>query len=686
MRPIHRVIEDIVSQLPGYEPRPQQIRMAETISEAISGNRHALIEAGTGSGKSFGYLIPLLESGKVAVISTGTIALQEQLLTKDIPFLSQAYGKEIKVAIAKGRSNYVCLNKLEEARRTVPLTDPQRPVLDSLVQISSSRLWNGDRGELPFNIEGRFWADALASDPEDCLGPKCPNWTFTPHRLARAECEEAQIIIANHALYFTDLAREAGILPKHDVVVFDEAHHLDRAAVGALSVQLTRWMNNKLLQRVQRRFSNVPSGLVQDVTEAELGLMDHLYRRGRGQFRIEPEAEFQDHTLKLSEALAQLSEWIGRADPGQMVLLEPDPGMAKERAEVQREQMQSVATDLATRWDHFASLGRDANRANWMYLDPGRDYFELQSAPLDVSEPLRHLLWDKRTCILTSATLAVDGKFEFVKKELGLPQKSLECVLGSPFDYPSQSLLYVPRHLPMPNDPRFLEAVCPEIEQILAMTEGRAFVLCTSYRSLREISGRLIDTLPYPCKTQEDLPRSRLIEWFKSTPHAVLFATATFWEGVDVPGDSLSCVIIDKLPFASPDDPVVQARTDRMKARSEDWFGGYMLPKAILMLKQGFGRLIRTRTDQGLVAILDKRVVTMRYGEVVLRSLPAARRLHDLAQNLEAAFSGPPTGPARKAGSSAARPAPPADWEMGGYSQRNAPPPDLDAVLGEPPP
>lgn len=686
MHPIHRVIEEIVSQLPGYEPRPQQIRMAETISDAIRTERHALIEAGTGSGKSFGYLIPLLEAGKTAVISTGTIALQEQLLHKDIPFLAQAYGREIKVAIAKGRSNYVCLNKLDEAKRTIPLTDPERPLIESLVQISHKQLWNGDRAELPFNIDSRLWAEHLASDPEDCLGPKCGNWTFTPHRMARAECEEAEIIIANHALYFTDLAREAGILPKHDVVVFDEAHHLDRAATGALSVQLSRWMNNKLLQRVQRRFPNLPTSLIQEIMDAEVAFMDRLYRRGRGQFRIDPESEFQDGAQRTSQALAELSQWISRADPGQMSLMGDDPNIAKERAEVQREQMQSVAADLALRWAHFAGLGRDPNRANWMYLDPSRDHFEMQSAPLDVGEPLGHLLWDKRTCILTSATLAVDGKFEFVKRELGLPANALETVLGSPFDYPNQALLYVPRHLPMPNDANFLEAVCPEIERILEMTQGRAFILCTSYRALREISQRLIMTLKYPFKTQEDLPRARLVEWFKTTPNAVLIATATFWEGVDIPGDALSCVIIDKLPFASPDDPVVQARTDRMKAKGEDWFNGYVLPKAVLMLKQGFGRLIRTRSDLGLVAILDKRVVTMRYGEVVVRSLPPARRLVNLADSLEGAFAPPPPKapgtrkPARSADT---------DWMQGGYSgysSRSAPPPDLDAVLGEPPP
>jgi ATP-dependent DNA helicase DinG len=339
--------------------------------------------------------------------------------------------------------------------------------------------------------------------------------------------------------------------------------------------------------------------------------------------------------------------------------------------------MLSVARDLSGRYEHFATLPSSEHRANWMYLDPSRDFYELNSAPLDVGETLSRLLWTTRTCILASATLAVDGKFDFIKKELGLPEETHDRVLGSPFDFPNQALLYVPRSMPMPNDAGFTAAAAPEVERILRMTQGRAFVLCTSYRSLREISGQLIGRLPFPCKTQEDLPRTRLVEWFKTTPNAVLFATATFWEGVDIPGDALSCVIIDKLPFASPDDPVVQARTERMKAHGEDWFGGFMLPKAILALKQGFGRLIRTRSDRGIVAILDRRLQTHRYGEVVLRSLPPARRITSLAPDLDAAFSTQVRPAART--EYAAWEEPPA----GSYG-RNAPPPDLESVLGEP--
>jgi ATP-dependent DNA helicase DinG len=679
LRPIDRAIEQIVSQLPGYEPRPQQFEMARVISGAIQAGKHALIEAGTGSGKSFGYLIPLLESGKKAVISTGTIALQEQLLHKDIPFLAQAYGRDIKVALAKGRSNYVCMRKLDESLQTLLPGDPLRDSVQELIQLSHRNLWLGDRGDLPFNVDGRFWADMLASDAEDCLGPKCPNFDWTPHRMARKACEDADIIIANHALYFTNLVMEAGVLPQHELVVFDEAHHLDRAAVSALSIQVNHWAAQKLLQRAQRRFPALPPKISEALIEAEADVKDTLFRRGRGQFPIEREPDFESGAEAMAAALGDLGGWIETADINQMTLLDDDPNLAKARAEVQREQMQSVAKDLAGRWDHFAHLKASDHRANWMYVDPNKDQYDLNSAPLDVGDAINQLLWSKRTAVLTSATLAVDGKFDFLKRELGLPEDAREAVLGSPFDYPNQALFYIPRVMPPPMDARFTEAAIPEIERILAVTQGRAFVLCTSYRSLREISGGLLGRLPYPCKTQEDMPRARLIEWFKTTPNAVLFATATFWEGVDIPGEALSCVIIDKLPFANPDDPVVQARTERMKAQGEDWFGGFMLPRAVLALKQGFGRLIRTRSDRGLVALLDRRVVTMRYGETVMRSLPPARRITTLPASLEAGFA-VPARPGRPESGSA--------WPDGAnyYGRSSAPPPDLDAILGEPAP
>jgi ATP-dependent DNA helicase DinG len=622
---IERVIGEVLTKLPGAEHRPQQIEMARLIEKAIATGRHALIEAGTGSGKSFGYLLPVLESGMKAVISTGTIALQEQLLNKDIPFLQEAFRPDLSVAIAKGRSNYICLRKLWEADQRTLSIDPVRPQVDALIARVQHDGWDGDRGNLDFVVDWKLWSDELASDREDCLGPKCPNYMFSPHRVARIKCDDAELIVANHALYFTDLVTNAGVLPKHDLVIFDEAHHLERAATSALSVQIGRWSGVKLLQRVRRRFPQLPASILEGIDQAEERVREWVFQQGPGQRRLESDPDFAEAAGEAAEEVARLVEWIGRAGIEQMTLLDDTP-MAKQRAELQRDQLQAMAQNLVQRWLYFSEISSKSDRANWMQVDPYRDSFELRSAPLEVSDMLRELLWSKRTAVLTSATLAVDGRFDFIRSELGI-EVAEEAVLGSPFDFPNQAFLYVPRHLPLPGDPEFLDSILPEIERCLYWTRGRAFVLFTSYRMMREVAERLGPRLPYPSKTQEELPRQKLIDWFKSTPNSILFATATFWEGVDVPGDALSCVIIDKLPFASPDDPVVQARTERMKERGEDWFQDFMLPKAVLALKQGFGRLIRTRTDKGLVAILDRRLLTHRYGAAILRSLPPARRI-----------------------------------------------------------
>ncbi len=642
MSRIDAALGRIVSQLPGYEPRAQQFAMARDVDAAIAEKTHLLVEAGTGSGKSFAYLFPILESGKKAVISTGTIALQEQLLRKDLPFLEQAFGRKIKVALAKGRGNYVCLRKLVEADKSLAPSEPERSALDQLIQIRRSGEWDGDRGALPFLPDPRFWNGVLASDGEDCLGPRCPNFAVSPHHVARVACEQAEIVIANHALYLTDLANGTGVVPQHDVAVFDEAHQLERVAMNALTLSVGRWSTTKLVQRLQRRFPNLPVGPVQALLEAENQVMESVYRRGHGQFPIEADSDLAAGAHRLAKALAAIGAWLERARPDQMLLLDGDGQQAHQRAQIQREQMADVAITLASRWEQFAELASGApgaaNRANWMRVEPARDSFDLHSAPLDVGESLRELLWNKRTCILTSATLAVDGSFEFVKRALGL-RRNFEAVLGSPFRFEDQALLYVPSHVPPPSAPHYLEAIVPVIEEILQVSRGRAFVLFTSYRALRQVSQMLMGRLPYPCKTQEELPRTRLLEWFRETPNSVLFATATFWEGVDVPGEALSCVIIDKLPFASPDDPIVQAITERMKAANEDWFNDYMLPRAVLALKQGFGRLIRSRNDTGLIAILDRRLTSMRYGEVILRSLPPARRIAALPPSLDAVFA-----------------------------------------------
>ena len=617
--------ETIVQQLPQYEPRPGQHRMAEVIHTALQENRHAVIEAGTGSGKSFGYLIPLLESEGPFIVSTGTIALQEQLLNKDIPFLLEASRHKRTVALAKGRGNYLCKQKLWEADRRMPASDPLRPELDRLIALLPG--WDGDLATLPWLPTEALWSE-IQSDADDCLGSKCEFYEVSPHRLAKARLAHADLIVANHALYFVDIAAAGGILPSHQAVVFDEAHHIHAAATRAFSASIGRYSIAKLLQKIRRRIGSIPDEIAFSLVGYESKLLDWVLRSDRPQYRLYPDANFIEVLEGLLEDLKLLGSWLDREPSlGDGIL---DPEIAK-KMPLHRPKLLNQLNNLMARWEYF---GREADstlseRVNWVEIDKRRAYFELKSAPLNVAPPLRDLLWSQRPGICTSATLAVGGDFSYFKQQVGLSE-ALELETPSPFNYRKQATLYVPRHLPEPNEPDFTFHAREAIKDILQRTQGRAFVLFTSYKGMHAAYNVLMDSLPFPVKKQGDLPRSALIDWFKTTPHAVLFATSSFWEGVDIPGEALSCVIIDRLPFSVPDDPVVQAHVERLKMQGKDWFREFMLPEAIIRLKQGFGRLIRTTSDRGLVAILDNRLFTKSYGSTILRALPDCPRVRDL--------------------------------------------------------
>lgn len=630
----------IVGQLPSYEARPGQIEMAEQIATALDSGRHALIEAGTGSGKSFAYLLPLLEAEGPFVISTGTIALQEQILHKDIPFLEQALGRPIAVTLAKGRSHYVCRQKLAEVDRVLPPHDGKRPQIDALVSESES-FWDGDEASLDFVPEPALWAE-IAQTSEDCLGSRCEFFDENPARLARAKMAGSHLILTNHALYMADLATNGGILPEHRAVVFDEAHHLPAAATRAFSSSIGRYSQLSLIQKLRRRVAAVPEPLALQLIDLEARLFEWLLAvcdggpmpasphaaqsEGRASFRLYPDSRFLDISEGFLETLGQLKDWLG-GDPKPL-------GLAPEAltlAGFHRDRLASQLDALISRWEYFAREASEVgDHVNWVELDRARGSFELKNAPLQVGRLLRDQLWTRRTGVLVSATLAVDGDFTYFRKEAGLPGESLELALPSPFDYERQATLYIPRYLPSPNEPGFADDSRAAIRDILEFSRGRAFVLFTSHRAMRSAYRVLEGVLPFPCRQQGEAPRTVLLDWFRQTPGAVLFATATFWEGVDVPGEALSCVIIDRLPFAVPEDPVIQARVERLKAQGRDWFHEYTLPEAIIRLKQGFGRLIRSGSDRGLVAILDNRLFTKSYGSIILKALPSCPRVRDL--------------------------------------------------------
>lgn len=621
------VFSSVIRRLPGYEPRPQQLRMASLVAEALERREHALLEAGTGCGKTMAYLLPTLAAGKRAVVSTGTIALQTQLVQKDLLFLQSSFPRRFTYALAKGMNNYLCVPKLLEADRTLPPNDPNRPVLAAVEERWRGGQWNGDVGALDFKVPQAFWSQDLGASWDDCTKNKCPFYDVCPARLARRATEDADVIVANHALYFMDISMGGALLPHHDLVVFDEAHHLEEIAIRTLGVEIPRWSTRNLLQKATRRLRGLSPKVLQALQEADDALVRWVTGQGWRSARFRDPGDLCEVAGQFLQALSQLSHFVRDAPLDDFAALAESPEEAKRFAQGQKESLLLLTGGLMERWSHFADLpGEEEGWVNWLEADPTRQHFTLESASLQVASLLREKLWPVRPAILTSATLAVKGGFDFLRERLGL-ESGIAEVIDSPFDFRTQALLYLPRGLPNPNDPAFNQAIVPVIEDLLHRTQGRAFVLFTSYRSLREVSAPLMERLPFPCSTQEDLPRAALLDWFKSTPNAVLFATASFWEGVDVPGDQLSCVIIDRLPFSHPEDPIVQATVEALKEEGKDWFNSYMLPKAILTLKQGFGRLIRTRSDRGVVAILDSRLFTKPYGKLVVHSLPPVPRV-----------------------------------------------------------
>ncbi len=630
---------EILSHFPGYERRKVQETMVGGVWDAFDNKRSLVVEAGTGSGKSFGYLIPaILQSSRPIVISTGTIALQEQLLFKDLPFLGESPGLrdlvengEITVKLVKGRRNYVCIQKMLELERELEATSPQMRYLD-FMKAELDGGWDGDRGNLDFAVAPDIWEE-IQSDSDDCLGRRCRFYQENPYRLAREDLAKADIIIANHALYLQDLVAGQSLLPAHDVVIFDEAHNLKRYALNAFTGRIGKFATTKLLQKIRRRLKAVPEEYMVRLSQSEARVLHWLFQRfsshSRGSFRLVPDPQFLEAVGIHVEILKEIHQWLTGINVNQLQLIESK--LEADKLSVQKDKLMQQLEGLMTRWEFFMYEDPFAHdRVNWVEMDREKLYFELKSTPLNIAEMLGNSLWPEKTAILASATLAVNGSLDFCKLDLGLTDKADDLILESPFDYSRQCTLYIPDNMPDPNSFQFVIATAEQVEAILYRTDGRAFVLFTSGENMRRVADALIPRLPYPCKVQGELPRNRLIEWFKNEPNSVLFATATFWEGIDIPGESLSCVIMDKIPFSPPDDPVNQATIEYLKAQGRDWFADYVLPQATLRMKQGFGRLIRTHTDHGLVAILDPRIRTKGYGRRILRSLPDVRVIHDL--------------------------------------------------------
>jgi ATP-dependent DNA helicase DinG len=612
--------------LPHYEARPQQVEMAERVDEALSSRRPLLVEAGTGTGKTLAYLVPAILSGMKVVISTGTKNLQEQIFRKDVPLLAAELPQHFTAACMKGISNYLCKRRFKEHHTYQQANGVFSSTLDAI------RSWaetteSGDRAELPdLPDDSPVWRE-VSSTAETRLGTRCPHFESCFVTQARRRAQAADLVIVNHHLFFADLALrsawpEARLLPAYEAVIFDEAHQLEDVATDYFGVGVSSLRLMSLVRDGQRAISqnNAPDSATQVFTHVDAcarTLFDALRRRldSRADRTIVDAETWKGDPEKdahaLDTALEELANALEAADGRALA----DGG---DEAEALAHRAEAIRDDLALLVD---GAQKYSSKHVFWAEQRGRAVM-LHASPIDVSEILREkLLGTVDAAVFTSATLTAGGNFEFVRARLGL-ESAMESVHASPFDYARQAILYLPTDLPEPGTPAFPEAAADRMEELVKITDGRAFLLFTSHRQMQKVHELLSPRLTQPVLLQGDKPKHLLIEEFKRTPGAVLFATASFWEGVDVVGEALSLVVIDKLPFAPPDDPLVSARSRRLEEDGHDPFGGYHVPRAALQLAQGFGRLIRHREDRGIVALLDKRASTKGYGRRVLASLP----------------------------------------------------------------
>lgn len=624
---------ELADALDTWEHRPAQLEMAEAVEQAFDERVPLVVEAATGTGKTLAYLVPALRSGKTVVVSTGTKALQEQLFFKDIPFLTEHWDEEIKAVLLKGRKNYLCKLRFESMQQNPAFRSRKDAQLWPKIISWANQTDSGDRAEIDgMPDDWATWND-LSVGAEACLGTKCPHYEECWVTKARRNAATARLVVVNHHLFFADLSlKDAGfgeLLPHYDAVIFDEAHHLENVATSYFGVQVSNYRFIELAGDVRRALEDedLDAPAIEDALDdldkaQKTFLSDITYGIYDGRYELEkhldgPAGEMSGDSYH--ELLGTLKD-VERSIAGSP-LDEVLPRLA-ERAGELRGDLQFVMNHANEKYVYFLEL-RDRGRF-------------LQAMPIDLAELLRKKLLDTHdVMVFTSATLSAGGTFDYFRTRMGIAKRDEEGplseeyrieerLLPSVFDYEDQCVVYVPRRLPEPKHPEYMDGYCTIVEYLLGLTSGRAFLLFTSYRNMEQAWERLADELPYEVMKQGDAPKRELLDRFRDAEHPVLFATQSFWEGVDVVGDRLSMVVIDKLPFANPSDPLVRARLNLIDSEGGNAFAEFSLPQAALSLKQGFGRLIRSRDDRGVVAVLDSRIAHKRYGSYFLESLPPA--------------------------------------------------------------
>ena len=614
------------SMIGGYEHRVAQLEMAELVHDAFSSKHHAVVEAGTGTGKTLAYLLPAICSGRRVVISTATKSLQEQLYQKDIPFLQKHFAPELKVAVMKGRSNFLCRVKAHQMA--------DQPMLKGLEEIDAFRQigdWaklteTGDRAELTFLPDDSDLWTRLDARRDTCSGQKCPEFNQCFVTAMHQRAKDADLIIVNHHLFFADLALKqddfGSILPEYSAVVFDEAHEMEDVASDYFGRQISNYRFEELARDADQTLRLLKLG-----SAALLRRTQRIRERGRAFFDSFPA---RDGRFPFSRA--EREAFLEQHREAYDALATALKGLETEFAALTQkpEELTRIARRSFELRQELAFLF-ESNERNFVYWYERRNKgVFLAATPIDVSQILRERLFEKfDTVVLTSATLTVGGRFEYIRQRVGLDHTK-ESALPPEFDWAKQALLYMPRTIPDVRNPGFAPAAADEIVKLLELTQGRAFCLFTSYSQMNDLFERVRNRVSFPLLLQGTAPRSVLLERFKNTPGAVLFATSSFWQGVDVPGDQLSCVIVDRLPFAVPSDPIVAARVRALQEEGRNAFAEFQVPQAVLALKQGFGRLIRTKTDRGVLALLDSRIERMPYGKIFLESLPKYATTHEL--------------------------------------------------------